>query len=221
MGINYPEIDISNINTVFIDLDDTLYEYEICHDSALSQCMESWASELEGKTALSAQDFKKLYELKRKEVTNRLYPQGVCRSRLLAFLALFEEMEIQPAYVLAKKYDDLYWNSFIKRMVVDNSAYAFLQRAFDEGKKIVIVSDMITEVQIRKIEKLGLKDLIHLLVTSEEAGCEKPSPKIFEYALKKAGSEPAKTIMVGDSQIKDIEGAQALGIKGFLVKKSF
>lgn len=54
------------------------------------------------------------------------------------------------------------------------------------------------------------------IVTSEEAGREKPKPSIFRLALKKAGCSPKETVMVGDSVEKDVRGAEKAGIAGIL-----
>lgn len=220
MAIKYPHIDLTDVDTVFIDLDGTLYDYDECHNAAINHCVETWSQEEDRLPDFSSQDFKKLYEKKRKEVTVRLYPQGACRSRLLAFLSLFEELKIQESYILAKKYNDLYWHTFIDHMIVEPDAISFLQKAHTERKKIVIVTDMLLDIQIMKIERLGIKKFISLLVTSEEAGCEKPSQKIFKYALQKSQADPQRTIMVGDSLDKDVQGAVNAGIKGFWVQKN-
>ena len=52
------------------------------------------------------------------------------------------------------------------------------------------------------------------LVTSEEAGRDKPDSPIFELALKKAGCTPAEALMVGDNFTHDIIGAHRVGIDG-------
>lgn len=40
------------------------------------------------------------------------------------------------------------------------------------------MTDMITNVQVRKLRVLGIEDLIKSMVTSEEVGSEKPHPII-------------------------------------------
>ncbi len=54
--------------------------------------------------------------------------------------------------------------------------------------------------------------LIHHIVTAQEAGVEKPHPRMFELALQKLQMQPHEVVMVGDSHERDIAGAQAMGI---------
>ena len=51
------------------------------------------------------------------------------------------------------------------------------------------------------------------MVTSEEAGAEKPAARIFETALERAGARPEEAVMVGDDPETDIAGAAALGMR--------
>lgn len=46
----------------------------------------------------------------------------------------------------------------------------------------------------------------------------KPSPSFFELALQKLGLPAQEVVMVGDDIRADVEGAQAVGMKGILVK---
>jgi len=74
---------------------------------------------------------------------------------------------------------------------------------------------MQAHIQIRKLERLGVLDLIDFLVTSEEVGCEKPDSKVFDLALRKINLSKEDVIMIGDSLTKDVEAAQTYGIKGY------
>jgi putative hydrolase of the HAD superfamily len=79
-------------------------------------------------------------------------------------------------------------------------------------------------IQHRKIKRLGIADYVEVMVTSEEAGQEKPSPVAFEMILKKlsekADIKPEQVLMIGDSQTKDVDGAVMGGMKGMLYRKS-
>jgi putative hydrolase of the HAD superfamily len=56
------------------------------------------------------------------------------------------------------------------------------------------------------------------MLSSEEAGIEKPSPVIFGKALSKLNLKAEEVIMIGDNEEKDILGAEAMGIKSYLIK---
>ena len=61
------------------------------------------------------------------------------------------------------------------------------------------------------LEEFGLSHLFKDVIESAVAGVRKPDPEIFRLGVKALGLEPQETIMIGDSQEKDIIPAQSLG----------
>ncbi|MFC1900856.1 HAD family hydrolase [Chloroflexota bacterium] len=68
-------------------------------------------------------------------------------------------------------------------------------------------------------KELGLEPYIDIIVTSGEAGADKPQPKIFLLALEKAGVEANEAIHVGDQPKIDIAGAKGAGINPLLLDR--
>ena len=56
-------------------------------------------------------------------------------------------------------------------------------------------------------------------VSSGTHGKTKPHPTIFLSALKRLVVEPADAVMIGDSIEDDVEGAKAVGMRGFLLDR--
>jgi HAD superfamily hydrolase (TIGR01458 family) len=48
--------------------------------------------------------------------------------------------------------------------------------------------------------------------------CGKPAPAYFEAALEDLGVEAARAAMIGDDVVNDVGGAQAVGVRGVLVR---
>ncbi len=67
--------------------------------------------------------------------------------------------------------------------------------------------------------QLGLTDHLDFIVTSHDAGAEKPHPPIFRLALARAGAKPEEAMHVGDSPVSDVEGARNVGIKPLLIDR--
>lgn len=216
IDIVYPDIDFSGVEAVLIDIDDTLYRYDRCHLHAIAVVANHAVRSGDWKPR-NGGSFVNEYGRYRKIITKRLHPQGACRSRLLAFLEMLEDHEIPGPHSKSLVYERLYWESFMEKMIPAPAAIRFLQETKRRGISCVVVSDMETSWQIRKLEKLNLIDRINALVTSEEAGSEKPGRAIFELAIQKAKTTPEKAIMVGDSYEKDIQGAHSAGIRAYLV----
>jgi FMN phosphatase YigB (HAD superfamily) len=67
--------------------------------------------------------------------------------------------------------------------------------------------------------ELGLDTYITQVVTSKDAGSEKPHPPIFLAALKGAGVEAEESIHVGDQHSCDVVGARGVGMKPVLIDR--
>ena len=75
-----------------------------------------------------------------------------------------------------------------------------------------MASNGFSEVQSRKLARVGMTDYFDGIILSEAAGVNKPSPLFFEYALKQTGLEAKDAIMIGDNYNTDIMGAMLSGI---------
>jgi len=66
--------------------------------------------------------------------------------------------------------------------------------------------------QLLKMKNSGIDKYFTHIITSELAGSLKPYPEIFDFAMAKAGTSAAESIMVGDAMELDIKGAHGVGM---------
>ena len=85
---------------------------------------------------------------------------------------------------------------------------------------LTVVTNGFVEVQYEKFDKSGLRDCFAHIVLSEEVGCQKPNPRIFEEALRMNGLQAEDVVMIGDSWNSDIQGAINAGIDQIWIRKS-
>ncbi len=85
---------------------------------------------------------------------------------------------------------------------------------------LTVVTNGFVEVQYEKFDKSGLRDCFAHIVLSEEVGCQKPNPRIFEEALRLNGLQAEDVVMIGDSWNSDIQGAINAGIDQIWIRKS-
>ena len=85
---------------------------------------------------------------------------------------------------------------------------------------LTVVTNGFIEVQYEKFDKSGLRDCFSHIVLSEEVGCQKPNPRIFEEALRMNSLQAEDVVMIGDSWNSDIQGAINAGIDQIWVRKS-
>ena len=85
---------------------------------------------------------------------------------------------------------------------------------------LTVVTNGFVEVQYEKFDKSGLRDCFAHIVLSEEVGCQKPNPRIFEEALRMNGLQAEDVVMIGDSWNSDIQGAINAGIDQIWIRKN-
>ena len=78
---------------------------------------------------------------------------------------------------------------------------------------VAIVTNGLPDLQRRKLQLLGLGDLVDAVVISGDRGLGKPHPGPFEAALSRLGIPASRALMVGDSFENDVLGAEAAGLR--------
>lgn len=189
---------------LLLDIDNTIYAYKPAHEHALNQvlsfCNENFG--LHNATVLEA------YQLARKKVHLELDTTAASHNRLLYFQKMLEALAVNSLDHSLKLYE-MYWDHFLEKMTPFDGIYEVVEHY---KNKICLVTDLTADIQHRKIHHLGLSKYASKLVTSEEAGKEKPHPYIFMLALQKLNLKADEVCMIGDNFKKDIVGASNLGI---------
>ena len=78
--------------------------------------------------------------------------------------------------------------------------------------RLALVSNHVALPQLGKVSALGIESHFPVIVTSEEAGVEKPHGRIFALALERLKIEAEEAIFVGDDAKTDIVGASNVGM---------
>jgi putative hydrolase of the HAD superfamily len=190
---------------VLLDIDNTLYNYERSHKKAI-QAVFDFAEEV-----MNVDRFEDAYARARKNIHLELAETASSHNRLLYFQKTCEYLKINPL-IWAMKLYNIYWDTFLDSIELYEEVEEFLKIVSAEAE-ICFVTDLTAHIQYRKIEKLGLANYVSHIVSSEEAGREKPSAYMFLSALHKLKMSPSEVCMIGDSYQKDILGASSLGIR--------
>lgn len=112
------------------------------------------------------------------------------------------------------------YRSFIRKNIkVDRDLISFFENIKSKNIKLGIISDGTINEQLETLSLLGIIEFFDTIIISEEYGCEKPSSKLFQIALKKLEVRPENTIMIGDDIYRDISGAYKIGIKTVLFER--
>lgn len=85
--------------------------------------------------------------------------------------------------------------------------------------RLGVISNGLRIKQWEKLVGLRLHHFFDVVVTSEECGCEKPAPGIFEAALRALDVRPSEALMVGDRYDSDVVGARNAGMHALWFKR--
>lgn len=192
---------------MIFDLDDTLYDYKSLDREAGRRVQDLVCKTLR----IDETKYQAAYMQGRRETKEQLGNTGASHNRLLYFQKTLEHLDCKPLSLSLQMYET-YWGTFLREMQLYPGARKLLDRLHERGIQVGICTDLTAHIQHRKLEALGLVQDIDCLVTSEEAGREKPAPEIFALCLKKLAVSPAEVCFVGDDYKKDVAGALAAGM---------
>lgn len=208
---------IDGARAILLDLDNTLYPYAPCHAAGLTRARRRFAAMAPG--SAPAARFDRAYLAARRVVAARHRGTAASHHRLLYFRELCDRAWGRPAPREALVLTDAYWAGYFSAMRLDPSVKPLLRAWRRRGLKLAVISDLLEEIQLRKLAALGLAGAFDAVVTSEAAGCEKPNPRIFRAALSRLGVAPDQAVMIGDDYPKDIVGAKRLGLRTIWVAR--
>ena len=92
-------------------------------------------------------------------------------------------------------------------------ARSFLQKLFDAGFDLALITNGVAKTQLRRLEKSGLAPLFSHVFVSETVGAQKPLPAFFDAVLRAIDEQDkARVLVIGDSLASDIRGADNAGL---------
>ena len=204
MKIRNPEKFERLPHAVLLDMDNTLYPYAPAHTAGWQAVRDKMC----GMFSITPKDCDKISQEARTQVKNRLNGTASSHSRLLYFHRMLEVMGLGSRVLLALDFEQTYWRTFLKNAVLFDGIKESIDIIRFLEIPTAVVTDLAAHTQFRKLVYWELDSSFDYVVTSEEAGFDKPHQAIFTLALDKV--QPAGDIvwMIGDNPEKDIKGAR-------------
>ena len=211
---------------VFIDWDDTLGDFHGAADLALQEMYDKY--NLSDYFA-SCEEFVSIYKPHNIELWDNYGKDQVTKDYLSFDRFFFPLMhgskisnvncQLSTICALAQILSDDFLNLTTAHFSLLEGAEE-LVRYLAAKYPLTVVTNGFVEVQYEKFDKSGLRDCFAHIVLSEEVGCQKPNPRIFEEALRLNGISAEDVVMIGDSWNSDIQGAINTGIDQIWIRKS-
>ena len=202
-------------SAILFDLDNTLYEYAPCNAAGLLAAEQVLATQY----SLGEGRFQELHDIVRLELAEELKGSAASHERSLFFKRIAErstEPKDRGSHPgLAIHMFEAYWSAFMG--CIEPAPHAHEQLSLLAGThRLALVSNHTNLAQLKKVEALGFGPYFEVIITSEEAGVEKPHARIFELALQALGVQSERAVMVGDDLKADYQGARSAGLEALL-----
>lgn len=195
--------------TLFIDLDDTLYDFGSAARMSFRETYDLLGYE---RFFDSFEHFMRIYEPRNRELWV-MYGEGKIDKTTLNRLRYSHPLEVvgHPDEELAARFCDEALGRIPYKNLLIPGAIELLDYLFPKYE-MFILSNGFVELQSRKMATTGLTKYFKRLILSEEIGVNKPNPKLFEYALEVSGACKEGSVMIGDMFETDIAGAANAGM---------
>tara|TARA_B100000965_G_scaffold166375_1_gene138687 strand:+ start:27366 stop:28058 length:693 start_codon:yes stop_codon:yes gene_type:complete len=183
---------------LILDLDNTFYSYENAHNTGLKKVFEYQ------NIFNTYEEFMKLYD-EAKIKTHKAIPNSPSKhSKLIYFKNLFfNKVSLDEI----DKFENIYWTQFIKNASLQNSGIERLKNKKNSDNIYFLFTNQNLNIQLRKINNWGI-DIFNEIITSEEAGYEKPKKEFFDFvkpSVDKYFKNGYKVFALGDSYENDLD----------------
>lgn len=196
------------IKAVFFDIDDTLYDTSgfarLARKAAINVMIDA------GLPLSSDEAYKLLREIIKEKGSNYDKHFNVLTKRVFG-----EEKPLLIALGMITYHNVKF---ALLRLYPDTMSTLIYLKS--KGYHLGVISNGITIKQWEKLIRLGLHHFFDQVVTSQEAGVEKPDAKIFQLALDQMGCKPPQSVMIGNKFSDDILGALNMGMSAILVNST-
>lgn len=206
---------MEGIKHIFFDLDRTLWDFEKNSQEALFEIFVD--KQLAQKGIPSFNDFIKTYKTLNEHYWE-LYRLGQLPKEILRTIRFEKTLENFGIIdtKLSKEIGEDYVQISPHKTHLFPYAIDVLGYLSNNKIQLHIITNGFNEVQFIKLEKSGLMPFFDEIVTSENAGVQKPNAAIYHYSMTKAKTNANESLMIGDEPEIDVKGALDVGMKGLV-----
>jgi len=201
---------------LFFDLDHTIWDFELNSKETLWDLHLKY--ELEAKGINDFDVFYSQYSVHNHRLWDR-YTKGFIKQEELRwkriYLSLLDYKIADEA--LAKEMSHDYLDILPNKKNLFPYTIEILEYLKGKEYKMHLITNGFESVQFKKIKNSNLADYFIEVITSEASNSLKPQKEIFEYALKSANAKVENSIMIGDNESADIQGAINAGMDSIFV----
>ncbi len=167
------------------------------------------------------EDFRRVYFEVRDEIYREVeesleephFNVRVCRT----LLRLGYDYDISHPVVVGAT--EAFADEFMRYVRSDDDALDVLQKLRGKYKLGLVSNFVIPECAWKLLDEFGLRGFFDVVLISADVNRRKPSPEIFESALKTLGVNASRAVFVGDMLDLDVKGAKNVGMRAILIER--
>jgi len=201
---------------LFFDLDHTIWDFELNSKETLWDLHLKY--ELEAKGINNFDEFYSIYSVHNHKLWDR-YSKGFIKQEELRwkriYLSLLDYKIADEA--LSKEMSVDYLTILPDKKNLFPYTIEILEYLKSKDYSLHLITNGFESVQFKKIKNSNLADYFTEVITSEASNSLKPNKEIFEYALKVSNANVETSIMIGDNEDADIQGAINAGMDSIFV----
>ena len=195
---------------IFFDLDHTLWDFEKNANETLHTLFERHNFARFG--TFTVEQFISVYSdinhaLWRMYQSNKISQQQLREVRFVRTLTKLGVLEDQVPATISAEFTDI--------LPQKTAVFPYTHEVLDYLKpnyRLHLITNGFNDIQSLKLASSNLTHYFEEVITSEESGCLKPDPRMFQHALGRTGATAAESLMIGDNLECDILGAYNAGI---------
>jgi putative hydrolase of the HAD superfamily len=201
---------------LFFDLDHTIWDFELNSKETLWDLHQKY--QLESKGIDNFDVFYNSYSIHNHRLWDR-YTKGFIKQEELRwkriYLSLLEYKIADEA--LSKEMSVDYLDILPNKKNLFPYTIEILDYLKNKDYKMHLITNGFESVQFKKIKNSNIADYFIEVITSEASNSLKPNKEIFDYALKASNAKLESSIMIGDNESADIQGAINAGMDSIFV----
>ncbi len=189
---------------ILFDADNTLLDFDAAETKALTETLEQFSIPAE---AATLETYRKINT----DLWTSLEKGEITREKLLA-----ERFPRFLRQIGASADGAEMGRSYLDHLATHADVLPDVLETLDELAEVAtlaVISNGVERVQKQRLQDSGIANDMEDIFISEQVGCEKPSRRFFDTALRSLGIEERRRVLVvGDSLTGDIQGGINAGL---------
>lgn len=197
---------------IIFDADHTLYTPQT------ERAYQEKFTFLAEKTGVTPEELRNAWEAVLDDVADSEVPAE--RERRQVITRTLKAVDVTADDELVNEAYDIFWEQIANDLSYTDDVAAMMRRLQEAGIRLAVASDEFPNALQLKLQTVfddNVSQLFEIIVTPQETGVMKPSPRYYTVVLERFHVRPRDVVVAGDSWERDLEPADKLGMKTVLV----